>query len=73
MKIRIMGTDKELEDFKSVVKKIPEINIISISAPYANRGYSQEKRIYIDCIFNTIWKDAELVKPELLEINSEAE
>lgn len=69
MKIRLMGVPAELEQFKNVIKQIPGIDILSTSDTYANRGLSQEKRIYIECRLNTVYTPAEVVS-NLLEVNT---
>lgn len=67
MKIRIMGLPADNDKFISILKRTPEIAIISISRSYANRGNSREERIYIDCTIDTIYTSAEVVDELLLE------
>ena len=68
MKIRLMGTQEELNAFQQAIKQIPGISILNQSKEYPNRGASQERRIYIECNLNTIYTPAEVVT-NLLDIN----
>lgn len=46
MKLRIMGTSKEV---KQLVELLPAImNVSSVSGEYPNRGSSNEVRVYVD-------------------------
>lgn len=66
MKLRIMGTPAENEKLIRALKRNPEIDIISISKPYQNRGFSKEERVYIDCKVDTTYTPAEVVDNQIL-------
>lgn len=67
MKIRIMGLPLENEKLINALKRSPEIDIISISRSYANRGNSKEERIYIECKVDVNYVPADVVESLLLE------
>ena len=69
MKLRIMGTSSDNEHFISKLKTISGIDIISTSKEYSNRGNSKESRVYIELAINIVYSPAELVEPELIDIN----
>ena len=46
IKIRLEGTQEEIEDFMAGFR--PQYNVLSESAPYSNRGKSQYVRVYLD-------------------------
>lgn len=51
MKIRFMGINDELEivtKFFEAIKQDPKIRKLTVSAPYPNRGNSNESRVYVD-------------------------
>ena len=51
IKIRLHGTEEEINKVKTYFKKLEtlnEINILSISEPYADRGCSKYYRLYMD-------------------------
>ena len=67
MKLRIMGLPEENKKLINALKRSPEIDIITISEPYANRGFSKEERIYIDCKVDVTYVPAEVIDELLLE------
>ena len=69
MKIRIMGTPAENDKLISALKRAIEIDIISISEPYANRGYNKEERIYIECRIDITYTPADVIDELLLEVS----
>ena len=56
-----MGTAKENNELIQVLKKIPEVNIYSISKPYQNRNSTTLERVYLELEFNKTWQSAEVV------------
>lgn len=46
MKIRIMGTSKEVQQLAELLPAIMKVS--SVSGEYPNRGYSNEVRVYVD-------------------------
>ena len=68
MKIRIMGLPLENEKLINALKRSPEIDIVSISKPYANRGTTREERIYIECKVDVNYVPADVVESLLLEV-----
>lgn len=64
MKIRFMGVNDELEivtNFFEAIKQDPRIRKLTVSAPYPNRGNSNESRVYVDIELHDA-KSFELVK-----------
>ena len=55
VKIRIQGTREENEQAKKFLdacERIGEIEILSVSDPYANRGNSKYERVYAEIEIN---------------------
>ena len=48
MKIRLMGTREQNEKFIELLKKLPEVVIVSESLPYANRNSTTLERVYLE-------------------------
>ena len=71
MKIRVMGLPADNDKFISVLKHSPEIDIISVSRSYANRGNSKEERIYIECRIDVTYTPADVIDELLLEVPNE--
>ena len=65
MKIRLMGTTPQNEQFIQVLKTIPGLTIISESKPYANRGSSVLARVYLEVELNTVYQQADVVEAVL--------
>ena len=61
MKVRLMGTAKQNNDFIQLLKKMPEVNIYSISKPYQNRNSTTLERVYLELEINQTWQNAEVV------------
>jgi len=64
MKIRFMGINDELEivtKFFEAIKQDPKIRKLTVSAPYPNRGNSNESRVYVDIELKDV-KTFDLVK-----------
>ena len=66
MKIRLMSTPKQNSEFLQILKKMPGVDILSISEGYKNRGNSVYERIYVELSINTIWTPADFVEPAQL-------
>ena len=71
MKVRLMGLPADNGKFISVLKHSPEIDIISVSRSYANRGNSKEERIYIECKIDITYTPADVIDELLLEVSNE--
>lgn len=64
MKVRFMGVNDELEmvsNFFEAIKQDPRIRKLTVSAPYPNRGNSNESRVYVDIELKDV-KTFDLVK-----------
>ena len=48
LKLRMMGTKRDLGWFKSILNKIPALNVVQISEPYENKGTKQYYRMYAE-------------------------
>lgn len=66
IKIRLEGTQEEIEDFMSGFR--PQYNVLSESAPYANRGKSQYVRVYLDVEQYTIEELGEKAKELMAQL-----
>ncbi len=48
LKIRMQGTKWDLTWFEKILQENPEIHVISISDPFANKGTNRYFRVYAD-------------------------
>lgn len=48
IKIRLWGTEEEISKFADLLKEQACIRIMQRSTPYADRGESEYKRIYLE-------------------------
>ena len=48
LKLRMMGTKRDLGWFKNILNKIPGVEIIQISEPYENKGTNKYYRMYAE-------------------------
>ena len=48
LKLRIMGTKKDLGWFKKVLKSVPEVEVTQISECYGNKGTNRYSRMYAE-------------------------
>ena len=62
MKIRLMGTTQQNNQFIQTLKSIPDITIISESKPYPNRGSTVHERVYLEIELNTVYQQADVVE-----------
>lgn len=67
MKIRIMGTRDEAEEATRYFSQFLGRGVISVSAPYANRGNSVLYRIYIETDTAPFRISQELMTTEITE------
>lgn len=52
IKVRIHGTKEELARFLEWLKDKNDVKVLSCSSPYADRGASVYKRVYLDVQIN---------------------
>lgn len=48
LKLRMMGTKRDLGWFKSILNKIPDVKVVQISEPYENKGTNRYYRVYAE-------------------------
>jgi hypothetical protein len=48
MKIRLMGLPDEVTQLLQALTETPDLDLIEVNGPYANRGASRMVRIYIE-------------------------
>ena len=48
LKVRLMGTKREIKWFCKILERDKRINIIRISEPYAIKGSSRYYRVYVE-------------------------
>ena len=48
LKVRLMGTENDIEWFKRVLKKNPEVEVSEFSDTYENKGTNQYYRAYAE-------------------------
>ena len=66
MKLRLMGTAHQNNQFIKTLKTMPGITITSESKPYPNRGSTVLERVYLEIELNTVYQLADVVE-ELLD------
>ena len=48
LKIRLMGTTKDIKWFKKILERCGQLDVLEFSEPYANKGTSKYYRVYVE-------------------------
>ena len=48
LKIRLQGTLKDIQWFRSILKKHKELDVLEVSEAYENKGTSKYFRVYVE-------------------------
>lgn len=48
LKLRMMGTKRDLGWFKNILNKIPGVEVVQVSEPYENKGTNKYYRMYAE-------------------------
>lgn len=48
LKIRLMGTTKEIKWFRKILERCGQLDILEFSEPYANKGTNRYFRVYVE-------------------------
>lgn len=48
LKIRLQGTLKNIQWFRSILEKHKELDVLEVSEAYANKGTSKYFRVYVE-------------------------
>ena len=48
LKIRFMGSKKDIKWFSRILERTKKVNVLQISEPYANKGTNRYYRVYAE-------------------------